>query len=87
MASVQSTGSVGFLGAPGITSGPDLETMFMALGFERTQLMDSVVKGSMDDMQKRNDQIAKANEVLQSLRAASAAGSDPVKLTGEEATR
>jgi hypothetical protein len=86
MASVQPTGSVGFLGTPGITSGPDLETMFMALGFERTQLMDGVVKGSMEDMQKRNDQIAKANQTLQALRAASAAGGDPVKVTGDEAT-
>jgi hypothetical protein len=48
MASIQPTGSVGFLGTPGITSGPDLETIFMALGFERTQLMDGVVKGSME---------------------------------------
>jgi hypothetical protein len=74
MAQVNPHGAVGFLGTPGITSGPDIETMFMALGFERTQLLDGVVGSHSEDMKKRNDQISKMNEALQSVRAHSAKG-------------
>jgi hypothetical protein len=74
MAMVGNVGFVAHLSAPGVTQGVDIETMFMALGFERSEIMDKVIAGHAEDMKKRNDEIAKLNNVLQSVRAQSAAG-------------
>lgn len=74
MAIAGNVGFTAYLSAPDATKGVDIETMFMALGFERSEIMDKVIAGHAEDMKKRNDEIAKLNRVLQSVRAQSAAG-------------
>jgi Zn-dependent oligopeptidase len=62
------------VGNAGFTTFLSRETMFMALGFERSEIMDKVIAGHAEDMKQRNDEIAKLNRVLQSVRADSAKG-------------
>lgn len=58
----------GIGGVSAITLGSmDLETALMAVQQQRTQLLDAQLAAQLDDVRKRNEQIAKLNEVLGAL--------------------
>lgn len=58
-------------------SSMDIETALLAVQGERTRLLDAQLADQIKAVQARNDQIAKLNNVLTALNAASAAfGSD-----------
>jgi hypothetical protein len=48
----------------------DPETMLLALSFERSQTLESVVKDQMSGMQEKNAQIRQLNEVAMAARSA-----------------
>jgi branched-chain amino acid transport system substrate-binding protein len=59
---------LGTAGVSAITLGSmDLETALMAVQQQRTQLLDSQLAAQIADVQRRNEQIAKLNEVLGAL--------------------
>ena len=46
----------------------NIPEMIMALQLERSNILDDQIKGQMEDMQKRNEWLKKANEALAELR-------------------
>ena len=66
--------------AVGGHNGVDLETLFMSLGAERANTLDSVIQGHAADMKKRNDEIGELNQALQELRSAQKDSDGLVKL-------
>ncbi len=48
---------------------PDTATAMMALSSERSQLLNDVVKDSVADMQERNQEISRLNNLLQEIRS------------------
>lgn len=66
---VSGTNASGIGGVTAVNiSGMDLETAMMAVQSQRANLLEGQLKGQMDAIQKRNEEIAKLNQLLAELR-------------------
>ena len=69
--------AVNFNSTQGVTpaniQGMDLETALMAVQSQRANLLETQLKSQIEDVQKKNDQISKLNQVLGALNSAAAA--------------
>lgn len=66
MTSVPGTSASGIYSAP--ISGLDIETALMAVQSKRAELLETQLKGQLEEVQARNQQMAKLNETLSSAR-------------------
>ncbi|MFC4160057.1 hypothetical protein [Chitinimonas lacunae] len=55
----------------------DLETALMMVQSERANLLETQIKDQLETIQKRNQDIAKLNELIGNLKAARPSGTDP----------
>ncbi|MFC4160058.1 hypothetical protein [Chitinimonas lacunae] len=55
----------------------DLETAMMMVQSERANLLETQIKDQLETIQKRNQDIAKLNELIGKLKAARPSGTDP----------
>ncbi len=70
-------GGIGGISALDI-QGMDLETAMMAVQSQRANLLETQLKTQLEEVQKRNDQIAKLNQQITQLRADRAKLRDPM---------
>ncbi|WP_246469301.1 hypothetical protein [Cohnella nanjingensis] len=82
--------AIGGIGANGVTSvqinGMDLETALMMVQQQRSQLLDQQLNDQLKNVQSRNDQIAKLNNLLQELNDIRK-GKAPYTLTEDQQNR
>ena len=79
--------AVNFNSTQGVTpaniQGMDLETALMAVQSQRANLLETQLKSQIEDVQKKNDQISKLNQVLGALNSAAAKAGAGAKATDE----
>lgn len=71
MSGINANGGIGGVSLQNLQS-MDLETALMAVQQERTRLLDTQLQSQIQEVQNRNDMIAKLNTVLSALNSAAA---------------